>query len=94
MNRKDRRKAEKEMGLLKKNANKSWKERQEIYKRKQEIGKRIHQENLERIYNQQIEQDHLNYQKKLNNLIELGHSIEDAKEMLKNNFVQTNINAV
>jgi len=82
MNRKDRRKAEKAAGLLKKNANLSWKDRQEIYERKRIMGRRIHQENTERIYNLEIEEENQKYTKRLNELIAEGYSQEDAKKVL------------
>jgi len=65
MNRKDRRNAERSMGLLKENSKKSWSARKEIYDRKRKIGKKIHNENVERIHNQQLEEEDRKYTQRM-----------------------------
>lgn len=81
-NRKERRRAEKNLGLLKANSKKSYSAKIEIYKRKREMGKKIHEENLERIYNIQLGDENQRYIKKLEYLESVGYSTEEAKQII------------
>lgn len=82
VNRKQRRKAERDAGLLKKNSKKSFKDRQEIYKRKRKMGRIIHQQNLERIYNSYQTKQNEAYTKRLNELIDEGFTEDEAHQII------------
>lgn len=80
MNRKDRRRLEKNLGLKKKEL--SFKERMELISRKQRAGKQIHKQNIEDIHNNQRALSELKEQKSFDELKSKGFSTEDIKKAL------------
>lgn len=81
-NRKQRRKIEKELGLLKDLKKMSPAERKEVQKRKREMGREIHLRNTQERYNTLEQFAAENSAKMLQNLIAMGKSEEDAQKEL------------
>lgn len=81
-NRKQRRKIEKELGLLKQFKKMSPAEKKEIQKRKREMGREIHLRNQQERYNSQENFAAETSAKILQNLIESGKSQEVAEKMV------------
>jgi hypothetical protein len=81
-NRKQRRKIEKELGLLKDLKKMSPAERKEVQKRKREMGREIHLRNTQERYHALEQSAAENSAKMLQNLIASGTSEEDAQKML------------
>jgi hypothetical protein len=83
-NRKQRRKIEKELGLLDNLKKMSPAERKEVQKRKREMGREIHLRNTQERYNALEQSAAENSAKILQNLIASGMSEENAqKELVK-----------
>jgi hypothetical protein len=85
-NRKQRRKIEKELGLLNDLKKMSPAERKEVQKRKREMGREIHLRNTQERYHALEQSAAENSAKILQNLIASGTSEEDAQKMLA--FIQ------
>jgi hypothetical protein len=81
-NRKQRRKIEKELGLLNDLKKMSPAERKEVQKRKREMGREIHLRNTQERYHALEQSAAENSAKILQNLIASGTSEEDAQKML------------
>jgi hypothetical protein len=88
-NRKQRRLWAKEMGLLKKKNELPVKERLEVNKRAREAGHQIHlrnvERNLEREFKLQEERDLKKRESEIENLLQQGHTLEDALVILTKN---------
>jgi hypothetical protein len=85
MNRQQRRTLEKQLGLAKKYQNSSEAEKAEIRARKREMGEKIHQQNLEKMYNDQMAAEEQKQMKFIQSLIESGKTSEEAREILDRN---------
>lgn len=86
MNRQQRRKLEKQLGLAKQYQTSSASEKAEIRARKREMGEKIHQQNLEKTYNDQVAAAELRQTKFIQRMIEEGKTSEEARAMLDNNL--------
>ncbi len=80
MNRRNRRKLEKKLGL--KNKSVSFKERINIIKRKQKAGKQIHKQFLQDNHNNEIRNKEIREQKAFDRLLSEGKAPEDIKREL------------
>lgn len=86
MNRKQRRTLEKQLGLAKQYKNSSESEKIKIRKRKREMGDKIHQQNIENTFNDQmaaVEKSQMDFIQKM---INSGKSSEEARSILDNNI--------
>jgi len=86
MNRRERRKLEKQFGLLKQYKNASPKEKAEIRARRREMGKKLHEQHLERIENSLREQREATEARVIQSWIAKGKTEEEAKEILNKNY--------
>jgi len=84
-NRRERRKLEKQFGLMKQYQKGSAKTRSEIRERRQEMGRRLHEQHLENIENQQRKDREENEIKIVATLMESGMTEEEAVARLNNN---------
>ena len=82
MNRAERRKLEKQFGLNKKYQKGTKEEKSEIRERRKEMGTRIHQQNLERVENDQRKAEEEREVKQLQSLVASGKSEVEAKEII------------
>jgi hypothetical protein len=85
MNRQQRRTLEKQLGLSKKYQNSSEAEKAEIRSRKREMGEKIHQQNLEKMYNDQMTIEEQKQMKFIQKMIESGKTPEEARAILDRN---------
>jgi len=80
-NRQQRRKIEKNLGLTKEYSKKSEKEKSEIRHERIEKGKQIHAKNTQEIRDRQAEADALRFQQRINSLLKLNYTIEEATKI-------------
>jgi hypothetical protein len=86
MNRQQRRTLEKQLGLAKKYQAASFSEKEEIRNRKREMGIKIHQQNLERTFNDQIAAEEQKQTQFIQKMVETGKTYEEARELLERNI--------
>ena len=82
MNRRERRRMEKQFGLMKEYQTGSREKRSEIRNRRKEMGKMFHQQHLQRIENDNRTKADEHDAKFIQDLIESGNSEIEAKELL------------
>ena len=82
MNRRERRRMEKQFGLMKEYQNGSREKKSEIRTRRKEMGKMFHQQHLQRIENDNRTKVDDQDAKFMQELIESGNSESDAKDIL------------
>ena len=86
MNRKERRLLEKQLGLMKKYQTALPKEKAEIKERRQEMGQKLHLQNLENDYNAQQAANEKAQVAFIHSMMEKGYSAKEAREMLDRNL--------
>lgn len=85
MNRSERRRLEKQFGLMKQYQKGSPKQRAEIRERRREMGKQLHQQHLEKVENSLRQQAEEREARQMQNLIESGKSEEEARAVIDEN---------
>ena len=85
MNRQQRRTLEKQLGLTKKYLSASESEKAEIRARKREMGEKIHQQNVEKVYNDLSAAAEKRQTQFFQDMISSGKTEEEAKAILDNN---------
>jgi len=86
MNRRERRKLEKQFGLMKQYQNGTKEERAEIRARRREMGKKLHQQHLENVENSLREQKEKREAQMIQNWIKSGKTEEEAKAIINENY--------
>lgn len=86
MNRRERRRLEKQMGLMKTYQTSNTEKRNEIRTRRKEMGRMLHQQHLQRIENENRQRAEDTEVKILNDLISSGKSEEEAKQILQQRY--------
>lgn len=84
-NRRERRKLEKQFGLMKQYKNGSSKQRAEIQARRREMGKQLHNQHLERVENAQREAEEKRITKIAEGLMSKGLTEQEAVDVIDHN---------
>jgi len=85
MNRRERRRLEKQFGLMKQYQNGSKEQRAEIRTRRLEMGQKLHEQHLENMENSLREQKEKKDVEQLQGWIDKGYTIDEAKKMIADN---------
>ena len=85
-NHRQRRKMEKDLGLLAEFKKLSEAEKAEVRRRKREAGIQIHLRNVQEMENQKIQAEAESYAKRIQSWIEGGKTPEEAEAIVKKNY--------